>query len=82
MVESINSSHKATKRSYEFYGTVNDWYIPNFDSCYPIIDPNVNNVVYYTPVTGIDHVFLGHFLAQQIADKSNIWMKLVKSNLK
>jgi len=38
------SELKLGKRFYEFYGTANDWYILNFNDCFPNIKPNnLNN---------------------------------------
>ena len=71
----INSMQLNTNisRTYEFYATANDWYIPNFNSCYPILN-GINDVTYHEPITGIDHVFLGHYLTKRIVDMSVIWM--------
>lgn len=64
---------ETVKRTYEFYATANDWYIPNFDSCYPIIS-GIGDVKYHQPLTGIDHVLLGHYLAENIIEQSVKWM--------
>lgn len=71
----INSMqlNNSVKRSYEFYATANDWYIPNFDSCYPMIT-GTHDIKYHKPFTGIDHVLLGHYLAKDIIENSVIWM--------
>lgn len=72
----INSMQfdQSIKRSYEFYATANDWYIPNFDSCYPVLH-NTIDVKYHEPVTGVDHVLLGHYLAPHIIEDSVKWME-------
>lgn len=71
----INSMQmqQTVRRTYEFYATANDWYIPNFDSCYPIIT-GITNVEYHPPNTGVDHVLLGHYLARDIIERSVKWM--------
>jgi hypothetical protein len=71
----INSMQTSSTdyRTYEFYATANDWYIPNFDSCYPSLPINTN-VTYHPPITGVDHVLLGHYLAKDIIENSVIWM--------
>jgi hypothetical protein len=59
------------KRIYEFYGTGNDWYIPNINSCFPKIESGDSMIVIYHPlITGIDHVGIGHHLAKKIIDES------------
>lgn len=69
--EKINSELKIGLRHYEFYGTANDWYIPNFNGCLPIIDQtNMNKsnfkVVYHELHYGYDHVSLGWYLSGEI----------------
>jgi len=70
----ISNGFNAFNRYYEFYGTANDWYIPNIDSCFPNLD-STHNVVYHPLITGVDHVLLGHFIADKIIEDSVIWMK-------
>lgn len=71
----INSMQmqQTVRRTYEFYATANDWYIPNFDSCYPMMT-GITDVEYHPPNTGIDHVLLGHYLAKDIIERSVKWM--------
>lgn len=69
----MQQSALTIKRTYEFYATANDWYIPNFDSCYPIM-LGITDVKYHLPVTGVDHVLLGHYLAKNIIEQSVKWM--------
>ncbi len=40
--EKINSELKFGTRYYEFYGTANDWYIPNFNGCFPYLSHKNN----------------------------------------
>ena len=66
-------------RFYEFYGTANDWYILNFNDCFPIINSNNldnNNfqVVYHDLKYGYDHVSLGWYFSNEIVKNSIDWM--------
>lgn len=72
LINSMQMQH-SSKRSYEFYATANDWYIPNFDSCYPTVY-GINDITYHPLVTGVDHTLLGHHLAQNIIERSVKWM--------
>lgn len=84
LIEKINSKLIIGTRFYEFYGTANDWYIPNFNTCYPIIKQNKPNdnfeVVYHDLKYGYDHVSLGWYLSNEIANNSLKWLDGFKYN--
>lgn len=84
LVKKINSELIVGSRFYEFYGTANDWLIPNFNDCFPIITNDGDNgdngdnknfkVIYHDLKYGYDHVGLGWFLADEIFNNSIEWM--------
>lgn len=55
-------------RSYEFYATVNDYYIPNFSSCFPSI-PNAK----YNLKSGQDHLSLAQSIMEEVVKKGIEW---------
>lgn len=77
--EKINSDLKIGLRNYEFYGTANDWYIPNFNGCFPITDQAIMNksnfkVIYHELHYGYDHVSLGWYLSGEIVSNLINWI--------
>ncbi len=64
-------------RYYEFYGTANDYIIPNIDDCFPNV--NATNVIYHELAEGIGHVSLGYYKHKEILKNSIKWMKQSKS---
>lgn len=81
--EKISSELKIGSRHYEFYGTANDWYIPNFKDCFPDIskaESLVNfNIDYHDLNYGYDHVSLGWYLSDEIIDNSLRWMEFIRN---
>ena len=81
LIERINSELKFGSRFYEFYGTANDWYIPNFNGCFPLIkQKNLNNnfkVIYHDLKYGYDHVSLGWYLSDEIVKNSIDWINKI-----
>lgn len=75
LLEKMNSELVFGTRFYEFYGTANDWYIPNFNGCFPEIN-NKNNfqVVYHDLKYGYDHVSLGWYLSDEIVKNFINWI--------
>jgi hypothetical protein len=84
--ENMNLELENGSRFYEFYGTANDWYIPNFNGCFPYIEQNNNiinknfKVVYHDLKYGYDHVSLGWYLSDEIITNSIGWFKFNNDN--
>ena len=75
--EKINSEIEIGTRHYEFYGTANDSYIPNFNGCFPIIEEKKNlTVIYHDLKIGYGHVSLPWYLLDEILISSYTWFKL------
>lgn len=79
LIKNINTKLKSGTRFYEFYGTANDWYIPNFNDCFPNMNENnLNNnnfqVIYHDLKYGYDHVSLGWYLIDEIIYNSIQWI--------
>lgn len=70
----MNPITKGT-RYYEFYGTANDWIIPNIDDCFPQV--NATKVIYHKLAEGIGHVSLGFYRHEEILNNSIEWMKTI-----
>lgn len=68
----MNSELNIGERYYEFYGTANDWYIPNINDCFPILTNSKDNfnVVYHELKYCYDHVSLGWYLSEEIISNS------------
>lgn len=68
LLNKMNSAIIKGSRHYEFYGTANDWYIPNIDDCFPDIEATTK--IYHPLVEGFDHVSTAFYLRQKIFDDS------------
>jgi len=67
-------------RYYEFYGTANDFIIPNIDDCFPNV--NATKVIHHKLEEGVGHVSLGFYKHKEILDNSIEWMKTTISSNK
>lgn len=68
MLETVSQG----SRTYEFYATANDWYIPNIDDCFPSVI--ADTVIYHPLKEGYDHVSLGYYMYPEILKNSLEWM--------
>ena len=59
-------------RSYEFYASANDLHIPNFSSCFPLV--NQDSSPEYHLVTGQDHASLLSAVSPEVIKNSRQWM--------
>lgn len=73
LIQNINSHINVGSRYYEFYGTANDWYIPNINSCFPILDKVNCQIIYHELKYGYDHVSLGWYLSDEITNNCLEW---------
>ncbi len=81
LLEKINSEIFFGSREYEFYGTVNDWYIPNYNDCFPKLNKTNFTVIYHEIKYGYDHVSLGWYLSDEIVNNSILWLQSNNNNL-
>jgi len=65
-------------RYYEFYGTANDWFIPNINDCFPQV--NATEVTYHELIEGMDHVSIGYYKNKEILDNSIKWISQLKAS--
>ena len=73
--KNMNEPINIGERYYEFYGTANDLYIPNFNGCFPLLlNDNNLNVKYHELKYGYDHVSLGWYLSEEITTNSIKWI--------
>lgn len=75
LIKLMNDTPIKGKRFYDFYCTLNDWYIPNIDDCYPKLKNHENLTIKYNDVNfGYDHVGLSWYLSKEIISSDN-WME-------
>ncbi len=63
-------NRKEDNRSYEFYATTNDWHIPNFSSCLPILGKNETHHL----LTGHSHMSIAGAVCKRELDLAYVWM--------
>lgn len=59
------------KRFYEFYGTINDFCIPNVSSCFPLLGDH--KYIHHKIKSGVGHTVLIHHLREEIIKNSLRW---------
>jgi hypothetical protein len=69
LIEEMRRPVVVGKRSYEFYATANDLYIPNFSFCFPKLAG-----AKYHLLKGYDHVSLAGRVCRQELKRSFAWM--------
>lgn len=76
LLKAMNSPIEYGMRYYDFYCTLNDWYIPNIDDCYPTMDEQPGKLIVKKNDISIghDHVGLCWYLSNEIISKSHDWM--------
>jgi hypothetical protein len=63
---------KEKNRSYEFYATPNDWHIPNFSSCLPILGKGESLHL----VPGHGHLSIAGAIYKKELERAYAWMGL------
>lgn len=61
---------KEENRSYEFYATTNDWHIPNFSSCLPILGKGERHNL----LTGHSHMSIAGAVCRTELERAYAWM--------
>jgi hypothetical protein len=69
LIEAMQAPLETGTRTYEFYATVNDAYIPNFSSCFPVV-PNAK----YNLHSGQDHKSLQVAVRDEELQRAFVWM--------